>query len=253
MNTQPVRINGVEISAQAIAEEMQYHPAPTAIHAQQAAAKALALRELLLQAARQHDCSGAPDDMIDQLLAQELNVPQAGEQECQQYYSANPQRFHSPTLLEASHILLAAAPDDAEGRQQALEQARVLIAALQNGEATLRQLALEYSACPSREQGGSLGQISKGSTVPEFERQVMAAAEGLMSQPVESRYGYHIVQVDRKIPGELLPYELVSGQVKQYLEQKVFNTALHQYIRILAAGAQIEGVDLDPATSPLLQ
>ena len=107
--------------------------------------------------------------------------------------------------------------------------------------------------CPSKEQGGSLGQLSKGSTVPEFERQVFAAEPGLITQPVESRYGYHIVQVDRKIPGELLPYELVSERVKQYLEQKVFNTALSQYVRILAAGADIEGVDLDPATSPLLQ
>lgn len=253
MNTQPVRINGVEISAQAIAAEMQYHPAATQTQAQQAAITALALRELLLQQARQLGCTGEPDDMIDQLLARELHVPQAGEQECLQYYSANPQRFHSATLLEASHILLAAAPDDAEGRQQALEQAQVLIAVLQNGEATFRQLALEYSVCPSKEQGGSLGQLSKGSTVPEFERQVFAAEPGLITQPVESRYGYHIVQVDRKIPGELLPYELVSERVKQYLEQKVFNTALSQYVRILAAGADIEGVDLDPATSPLLQ
>lgn len=253
VSAQPVRINGVEISEQAIAAEMQYHPAPTAEEARDAAVRALAVRELLLQEARRQGCAGEPDDMIDDLLARELNVPQASDEECLQYYSANPQRFLSPTLLEASHILLAAAPDDGEGRHQALEQARVLIDALIRDGSAFGALARDYSACPSREQAGSLGQISKGSTVPEFERQVFAAEPGLMSQPVESRYGYHVVRVDRKIVGELLPYDIVKERVCQYLEQRVFNTALSQYIRILSGVADVEGVDLNPASSPLLQ
>lgn len=248
-----VRINGIEISEQAIATEMQYHPAATADEARNAAVRALAVRELLLQEARSQGCTGEADDMIDDLLARELKVPQAGEEECRQYYSANPQRFHSPTLLEASHILLAAAPDDSEGRERALEQARVLIDALVRDGSAFGALAREYSACPSKEQGGNLGQLSKGSTVPEFERQVFAADTGLMTRPVESRYGYHVVRVDRKIPGELLPFEAVKEKVGQYLEQRVFNTALSQYIRILSGAAQIEGVELEGADSPLLQ
>ena len=246
-------VNGVEISEQAIAAEMQYHPAATAEQARESASTALAVRELLLQEASRQGCDGEPDDMIDQLLAQALNLPQAGEQECRQYYAANPQRFLSPTLLEARHILLPAAPDDADARQQALEKARTLIATLQQNVATFDELARDHSVCPSREQGGSLGQISKGSTVPEFERQVFAAEPGLMTQPVETRYGYHVVQVERKIPGERLPYENVRDQVRHYLEQKVFNTALSQYLRLLTAEATIEGIALEAAASPLLQ
>lgn len=246
-------VNGVEISEQAIAAEMQYHPAATAEQARESASTALAVRELLLQEASRQGCDGEPDDMIDQLLAQALNLPQAGEQECRQYYAANPQRFLGPTLLEARHILLPAAPDDADARQQALEKARALIATLQQNVATFDELARDHSVCPSREQGGSLGQISKGSTVPEFERQVFAAEPGLMTQPVETRYGYHVVQVERKIPGERLPYENVRDQVRHYLEQKVFNTALSQYLRLLTAEATIEGIALEAATSPLLQ
>lgn len=246
-------VNGVEISEQAIAAEMQYHPAATAEQARESASTALAVRELLLQEASRQGCDGEPDDMIDQLLAQALNLPQAGEQECRQYYAANPQRFLSPTLLEARHILLPAAPDDADARQQALEKARALIATLQQNVATFDELARDHSVCPSREQGGSLGQLSKGSTVPEFERQVFAAEPGLMTQPVETRYGYHVVQVERKIPGERLPYENVRDQVRHYLEQKVFNTALSQYLRLLTAEATIEGIALEAAASPLLQ
>lgn len=256
MHTQTLRtlrINGVEISEQAIAAEMQYHPAATAEQARESASTALAVRELLLQEASRQGCDGEPDDMIDQLLAQALNLPQAGEQECRQYYAANPQRFLSPTLLEARHILLPAAPDDADARQQALEKARTLIATLQQNVATFDELARDHSVCPSREQGGSLGQLSKGSTVPEFERQVFAAEPGLMTQPVETRYGYHVVQVERKIPGERLPYENVRDQVRHYLEQKVFNTALSQYLRLLTADATIEGIALEAAASPLLQ
>jgi len=58
--------------------------------------------------------------------------------------------------------------------------------------------ALALSDCPSKENGGDLGQIGKGQTVSEFENVLFRMQEGELScTPVDSRYGYHIIHLRR--------------------------------------------------------
>jgi peptidyl-prolyl cis-trans isomerase C len=98
-----------------------------------------------------------------------------------------------------------------------------------------------------------LGQLSRGQTVPEFERQLFTAELGVMKYPVESRYGFHVVSVDHKIEGKPLPYEAVRDKVAEYLEEKVHRKAVSQYIQALANEADIKGFDFVSTGSPLLQ
>ena len=69
-----------------------------------------------------------------------------------------------------------------------------------------------------KENGGILGQLSKGSTAEGFARQVLALQAGLCHSPVETRYGFHIVIVDRKIDGRPLPFDLVKAEISNYLQ-----------------------------------
>jgi len=112
---------------------------------------------------------------------------------------------------------------------------------------------LQHSACPSKEQGGALGQISKGQTVPEFERQLFRLPVGLCQQPLESRYGYHLVFVDQRIEGEQLPYEIVAGTIRAELNQRVWQIGVSQYLQNLVGAANIEGIHLQGAETPLMQ
>ena len=89
----------------------------------------------------------------------------------------------SSALLEVRHILLGCAPDDEEGGIFNKEKSAILIDALRGGE-NFAVLAREESACPSKEVGGSLGQISRRQTVPEFERQVFAAEPSLLPRVI---------------------------------------------------------------------
>jgi len=84
---------------------------------------------------------------------------------------------------------------------------------LQQKEESFAQLALKFSACPSKETGGSLGQLSSGQTVAEFQRQVFASEEGLLPRPIESRFGFHVVFISRKVPGKELPYSMVKAKI----------------------------------------
>ncbi|HAJ85305.1 MAG TPA: peptidylprolyl isomerase, partial [Pseudomonas sp.] len=192
-----VRVNGVAIAPQAIAQELQYHPAESRDEAVFLATQALVVRELLQQriaelglVVRAESGESEEEAATRTLIEQEVPLPLADEAACQQYYNGNRQRFFSAPLLAARHILLACPADDAEARSLAREQALGLLQQLQAAPQRFAELALQHSACPSKEQGGALGQISKGQTVPEFERQLFRLPVGLCQQPLESRYGY---------------------------------------------------------------
>ncbi len=111
--------------------------------------------------------------------------------------------------------------------------------------ATFASVAHEYSSCPSGAQGGNLGQLTRGSTVPEFERALERLTVGeITPAPIESRFGFHIVRLDRRIEGEELPFDYVADRIAGWLEASTWSKAVSQYIAILAADADITGIDL---------
>ena len=255
-----VRVNGVDIAPEAIALELQYHPAGSRDEAVYLATRALVLRELMQQRIAALDLRVRPqageseeEAATRALIEREVCLPETSEAACRQYYESNRAHFCSAPLLGVRHILLGCPADDAEARSLAREQALALIAELAGDGGRFAELALARSDCPSKEQGGALGQISKGQTVPEFERQLFRLPTGLAGQPLESRYGFHVVQVDQRIDGRELPYEAVAASIRAELEQRVWQRGVAQYLRTLVGDARIEGIRLEGADSPLLQ
>jgi peptidyl-prolyl cis-trans isomerase C len=260
-NTPDIIVNGTVIPAAVIDTEVQYHPAETRRQAMIQAAETLIIGELLAQKAvekgilteKNNKVVDEQPEVIDALLDQEASTPNATEQECLRYFEANPEKFKTAPLLEVSHILLPAEPKDLEQRAQTKQVAASLIEQIQSQSASFSELAKKYSACPSKEVGGSLGQVSYGQTVSEFERQVFAADTGLMTTPVESRFGYHVVLVNRKVLGQSLDFAMVKEKIQTYLNDKVKRKAISQYLNRLVQEAKIEGYQFDIDASPLMQ
>jgi len=114
--------------------------------------------------------------------------------------------------------------------------------------------ARELSNCPSGAQGGNLGQFGRGQMAPEFEQAVLGKPDvGVLPQLVRTRFGFHIVEVVRRIPGRPIPYEHARGRIADQLTMRSEERALAQYVQVLAGSADIEGVDLGAASSPLVQ
>lgn len=255
-----VRVNGVAIDRRDIAQEMQYHPADSRDDAVYLAAQALVIRELLEQRAAELNIEVQPqpdesdeEALIRGLIEREVKLPEADEATLQQVYQANTARFVTAPLVAARHILLAAAPDDSVERSRLRERALEIISELKNWPDRFAELARRHSGCPSKEQGGELGQLSVGQTVPEFERQLLRLPEGLATQPIESRYGMHVVFIDQRIEGRQLPFELVRETIRGDLAERVWNKAVVQYLETLIGEADIDGIVLRGATSALLQ
>jgi peptidyl-prolyl cis-trans isomerase C len=115
-------------------------------------------------------------------------------------------------------------------------------------------VAAEMSNCPSGQQGGNLGQIGRGDTVPEFENAIFRLGpNGLLRELVKTRHGFHIVAIDQRIPGKRLPFDKVRDKIAERLRTMVEVKALRQYISVLAGKADIQGTDLNGSEIPLVQ
>ncbi len=258
-----IYINGTNITEADILAEMQYHPAQDQRSAMIVAAESLIITELfkqrcqtlgLLKDGTSVSESNVTEDKLSELLVdKEVDIPRVSDEECERYYNANPEKFHTSPLLEVDHILIAADKEDFDQRAEAQELAQSLLEQIKLKPHTFAEKAKMHSMCPSKEHGGSLGQISKGQTVAEFERVLFLSPTGLVPSPIESRYGFHIANIHRKVEGNLIPFEVVENKVKIYLDEKVRRKAVSQYIQLLISEADIRGFEFDVSDSPLVQ
>lgn len=244
-------VNGVDIDDSVIEGELPHHqhaanPLKEAVHE-------VVLRTLLLQEAARLDIQGADDDeRIEALLAREVRVPEVDEAACTQFYRNYPQRFTNGEMVEARHILFQVTPS--VPLELVRDTAESLLAALRAAPERFDELARQYSNCPSGALGGNLGQLSRGQCVPEFDKLLFRLGEGqLADRLLETRFGLHIVQVLRRVEGRLLPFEAVQAQIADYLATATWQRGVHQYLQLLVGRADIAGVTLDGASTPLVQ
>lgn len=195
-------------------------------------------RERLLQRARKLEIAGEDDAAIEALLEREVRTPEPTEEECRRYYERNAAKFRAGELVEASHILFALTPRVPPGALRA--KAAEIHAAVLKSPSRFAELAAQYSNCPSAAQGGSLGQLARGDSVPEFEAALFAGqALGLLPDLVTTRFGFHVVNVGRRIAGRAVPFEAVRARIADYLRERSLEQALRQYVQLLGGGSPL--------------
>lgn len=240
-----ITVNGVEISAAKIEAEMPRHQ--QAKDPFNAAAHELILRELLLQQAQQQGVSDDDEDeLINAVIAGKCVVEDVAEEACEAFYLKHPEKFIGGESVAASHILFDPRDDQSEGEMLTLAQQ--VLDQLKLAPERFAELAQQHSACPSGEAGGSLGQLRRGETVPEFDAVVFSLAVGQMADaPVKTDFGLHIIRVDSREEPRQVPYAMVKDQIAQYLTHREQSVVLNQYLQQLQDAAQIEGFDLASA------
>lgn len=254
-----VIVNGELVPHMQVATETQHHEAPKGKPgiAWRKAANAVAIRTLLLQEARSRqitaDCAEVgpgrfeteEEAQIRGLLEQAVDVASPSEDDIRAEWERDPTRFRAPPLWEVSHILCACDPRDEDGRTKALARATALLATAKSQPKGFAALAAEQSDCGSKSSGGTLGQLGPGDTVPEFEAALRTMAEGDLSpELVLTRHGYHIIRIDARAEGEVLPFETVHDKIASALEKTAWARAARAFTDHLVSTAEIEGADL---------
>ena len=219
-----------------------------------------AMRAGLLDAADNPPLDGviseAASTAIDHWLERELQLPDPDPDACRRHYAAHTARYRTGERVRVRHVLFAVTPgmDVVALRNRA--ETCLLDVRCHDGSASERfaRAARGLSNCPSGEDGGELGWLAEADCAPEFARELLGHVEvGVLPRLVHSRFGLHVVEVLEREPGAQQSFESVQGAVRMALRQQAYVTALRQCLQVLAGDAEVEGVQLDAAETPLVQ
>jgi peptidyl-prolyl cis-trans isomerase C len=251
----PASVNGVPLHAQG------EHLPPEALR-QRACTELLrqqAQREGLLSAGDAPGLDGATSaeaaQAIERLLDRALQVPEPSEEACRRYHAAHPALHGQGERARLRHVLFAVTLGvDVQRLRQRAEALLIELRCADDGGLRFAEAARQWSNCPSGQQGGELGWLGRADCAPEFARDVFASQEiGVLPRLVHSRFGLHVVEVCAREAGVLPDWQQLRPAVAQALHQQTWVSALNQYLQLLAGKAQVVGVRIDAADSPLVQ
>jgi peptidyl-prolyl cis-trans isomerase C len=187
------------------------------------------------------------DALVRTLLERAVQPEPPSEEECRRVYEAESRKFRTPALFEASHILIEVTGDDPADWARAESQARLIATEVGDSRESFTAAAREFSNCPSARQDGSLGQIRRGELAPVLQHALESLQPGTTARdPIRSRFGWHVLRLERRMEGRQLPFEIVRAKIADMLEARAWVMASGHYIAELARGASIEGIDLAP-------
>lgn len=168
-------------------------------------------------------------EIVEQILAEPLSV-----EDVEAAYDAEYADFESSTEFSAAHILV-----------ETEEEAKAIKAELDGG-ADFAALAREKSTGPSKDRGGDLGWFGAGAMVPEFEKGVTALEPGGVSEPVKTKFGWHVIKLNETRQTKAPAFE----EVKEQIEQQVRGIRVQEEIERITAAADVDrtaGDEMDPS------
>jgi peptidyl-prolyl cis-trans isomerase D len=178
-------------------------------------------------------------------------VPQPTQQQIEQYYNDHKSQYTQPEEVDSRHILISV-PANATPQQvsAAQDKANSILKQLKAG-ANFAEMAKKYSDDPgSKEKGGELGFVQKGTMVPEFDNAIFTQPIGALTI-VRSQYGFHIVQVEQRKAAHEQALNEVLPEIQASLIQQQTSAAESQYAQQLTSEAVKNGLDKTAAAHHL--
>ena len=201
-------------------------------------------RELISQEAKRKGYEKNPDIqlkienfkklmLMDALMEEVLKgKTEISENEIQQYYKENQDRFTEPQEVKIRHIFVTS--------EAALKEVLMRLSQKEG----FSKLAETYNMDKSKEDGGSLGWIKRGQLAPSFAQFEEAAFSlknrGDISEVVQTGLGYHLIQLDERRGSAVRPYDKVKEGIRHFLQTKKRQDAYLQYVKDLRSKARVE-------------
>lgn len=143
------------------------------------------------------------------------------DEDAKAYYDENKAQFVKGEAVSASHILV-----DTE------EKAKEIMVSIESGAVSFEDAARENSSCPSSQNGGALGEFTRGQMVPEFDGAVFSMEVGELRGPVKTQFGFHIIKLTGKKEAEEMAFEDIKEQVKGLVlnekRRKAYDSKINQ-------------------------
>jgi peptidyl-prolyl cis-trans isomerase C len=159
------------------------------------------------------------NDLLARMLLEKMtkDSPAPTDVEAKKYFEQNKAEFSTPESAKLRHILV-----------ETEREIKDVLARLKKGD-KFEDIASQVSICPSKVRGGDLDWMPRGSLVPEIEDVAYKMNKGQIEGPVKTKFGYHVLYLEDKKPGE----EASFDQVKDYIvEQLKYQKQQEQYEKI---------------------
>jgi peptidyl-prolyl cis-trans isomerase D len=177
-----------------------------------------------------------PEDYADKVTVSEDDI--------QDYYESNPEKFKSPKTVEARHILIKLDPGaNAEEVENARKRIETVLDMAKEGQ-DFAELAKKYSEGPTKTQGGKLGAFRREAMVKPFADKAFSMKAGEISEPVRTRFGWHIIKVEKVNPEKTSTLSEAHGDILNNLKAN-FSKNLAYDEAEAAYDESFEGRDLD--------
>ncbi len=164
-------------------------------------------------------------------------------EEIRDYYDANREEFKKEKTVEARHILIKVDPDAVPEAVEKMHKKALDILKMAEEGQNFSDLALRYSECPSKDKGGYLGTFGKNAMVRPFAEKAFGMKAGEISDPVRTRFGWHIIKVEKVNEESSVPFEEADSEIQKKLtDEKARNLAYDSAEAVY--NASFDGEDL---------
>ena len=161
------------------------------------------------------------DLLVNFTMKKALEKVAVKDEEVKEYYEKNKDMFVDGEKVGASHILV-----DSE------EKANELLAKITSKEVSFEDAARENSTCPSSENGGNLGEFTRGQMVPEFDEACFTMEVGEIRGPVKTQFGFHLIKLTAKNEAKPMEFDTIKDQLKgsmlQEKQQEAYKSKINQ-------------------------
>jgi len=197
-----------------------------------------------------------PEQVRLEYLLLDVNTLASGvtvtDDELHRLYESDQSRFGEPEHRKVRHILLPVPADADDAKAKAvLKEIQAVRQRILGGE-SFEEVAKEVSKDPgSASKGGSLGELEKGMMDPAFDQVAFTLAAGELSEPVRSRFGYHLIEVDEIIPARVKSFEEVKDSLRDELAHQKAESLFYDLGERLANVVYENPDSLKPAAEEL--
>ena len=164
---------------------------------------------------------------------------QLSDRELKLRYDRDKEQYRLPERARVREIVVLI-PEEAGDTDRASLSARAEEAFVRAaGGEDFDALVQEYSDSPSKAEGGKLGIVARNELTPALDTGVFRSDAGAVVGPIETRYGYHIIRVDERLPSEVPSFDQIKDRLREEESDAAFQRDLENYLEKLKANTLV--------------
>ncbi|MBW3671575.1 MAG: SurA N-terminal domain-containing protein, partial [Acidobacteria bacterium] len=172
--------------------------------------------------------------LSNKLFARELRSrSQLGDKELRKRYEREKERYRLPERAEVREIIVLIPENANEQQIEQLEDRAKQAYERATGGGEFEALVSEYSEAPSKAEAGSIGTVSRGELLPALDSGVFASDAGAIVGPIRTRFGFHILSVDNRLPSEVPSFDEIKERLREEESEAAFQRDLKAYLENL--------------------